>query len=208
MKPSSEQRIIDLPGSEAKEFFLRPTSYFGTVLPPYINPAPLLSEMDDLLAGRLLSDFYNGKDRPYKHDDVNYTIISNKDGQYAWRPLQLIHPAIYVDIVNKITEPENWKKIKLKLNIFQKDKRILCASDIVESNRQDTDQPTTILHWWRDLEQASIRLALQYRYVMHTDITNCYGSIYTHSIAWAICEKNMQRNTAMRIISATISMEE
>ena len=29
-------------------------------------------------------------------------------------------------------------------------------------------------------------MALEFKYIFITDITNCYGSIYTHSIAWAI----------------------
>jgi hypothetical protein len=29
-------------------------------------------------------------------------------------------------------------------------------------------------------------LALDYAYVFHADITDCYGAIYTHSVAWAL----------------------
>ncbi len=32
-------------------------------------------------------------------------------------------------------------------------------------------------------------MALEYEYLLHTDITDCYGSIYTHSIAWALHSK-------------------
>ncbi len=39
------------------------------------------------------------------------------------------------------------------------------------------------------IEQKSLILALDYRYVLHTDISDCYGSIYTHSIPWAIHTK-------------------
>lgn len=34
-----------------------------------------------------------------------------------------------------------------------------------------------------------IRLSLGYKYRMKVDITNCYNSIYTHSITWAACDK-------------------
>lgn len=46
-----------------------------------------------------------------------------------------------------------------------------------------------ILTWWQMIEQRSIVLALDYNYVLHTDIVDCYGSIYTHSIPWAIHSK-------------------
>ena len=34
-----------------------------------------------------------------------------------------------------------------------------------------------------------IRVALGFRYRLKVDIANCYNSIYTHAITWAICEK-------------------
>ena len=38
------------------------------------------------------------------------------------------------------------------------------------------------------IEQASLKISLEYEYVFITDITNCYGSIYSHSIDWALCD--------------------
>ena len=51
-----------------------------------------------------------------------------------------------------------------------------------------------ILSWWQGIEQASIELALEYDYVfLCADITDCYGAIYTHSIAWAIHGKTVAK---------------
>lgn len=52
------------------------------------------------------------------------------------------------------------------------------------------DKAEQILHWWSSVEQKSIELGLGYEFVIHTDITDCYGSIYTHSIAWALHGKD------------------
>ena len=43
-------------------------------------------------------------------------------------------------------------------------------------------------------------MSLDYEYLTHIDISNCYGSIYTHSIPWAIhdrkvAKKNRQKNS-------------
>ena len=37
--------------------------------------------------------------------------------------------------------------------------------------------------------KSCIRVALGYQYRLKVDIANCYNSIYTHSITWAICGK-------------------
>ena len=41
--------------------------------------------------------------------------------------------------------------------------------------------------------RQSIRISLGYKYRMKVDITNCYNSMYTHSIAWAVCGKELAK---------------
>ena len=120
---------------------------------------------------------------------MNYTIYSNKDGRYAWRPFQLIHPAIYVDLVNRVTTPATWTRIKERFAEFSNDRKIQCLSIPQESLTKRRDQGAQVLHWWQGIEQASIELALDYNHVFHADITDCYASVYTHSIAWALHSK-------------------
>ena len=48
----------------------------------------------------------------------------------------------------------------------------------------------SITDWWENVEQKTIALSLKYRYMFVSDITNCYGSIYTHTIAWALMGKD------------------
>ncbi|MCB0537620.1 MAG: RNA-directed DNA polymerase, partial [Bacteroidetes bacterium] len=52
-----------------------------------------------------------------------------------------------------------------------------------------TDKEAQIFTWWQMIEQKSINLSLEYRYILQTDIADCYGSIYTHSIPWSIHTK-------------------
>ena len=47
---------------------------------------------------------------------------------------QLIHPALYVHLVNVITTEENWGIIKNKFKGFKQDSNIVCCSDLVESS--------------------------------------------------------------------------
>ena len=53
----------------------------------------------------------------------------------------------------------------------------------------ETDKAEQVSHWWHAVEQRSIELSLDYEYLLETDITDCYGAIYTHSIAWALHTK-------------------
>lgn len=190
--------ILENNHTEARTFFLKEESYFSFDLPQYFVFQKLLEEVVKKLDGKLLSDFYgsyttpDGKQKaikPFECEDVNYTLLNNKDGKFAWRPLQLIHPAIYVSLVNKITEENNWKLIVDKFKEFQANPKIKCHSIPLQSENEQSDKAVTISNWWQSIEQQSIELALNFDYVLHTDITDCYGSIYTHSILWALHTK-------------------
>lgn len=41
--------------------------------------------------------------------------------------------------------------------------------------------------WWADdVEEADIRAKISARFIVRADIANCFGSMYTHSIPWAL----------------------
>src|SRR5690606_23739496 len=100
-----------------------------------------------------------------------------------------IHPVLYVHLVNVLTEPKAWAEVRARFIEFSKNRRIRCLSIPQESLTKRKDQGAQILHWWQGIEQATIDLALDFNHVLHADITDCYGSIYTHSIAWALHNK-------------------
>ncbi len=179
--------ILELSCDEAREFLLKQESYCRLDLPPYFQFRSLLDGIVEVLDDKRLSDFRSGK--PWEFDDVNHLILSNKDGRYAWRPLQLIHPALYVSLLNRITETDYWTQILKKFEEFGNNDKIKCLSLPVESLTDEKDVGERITHWWQAVEQASIELALDYEFVFHTDITDCYGAVYTHSIAWALHTK-------------------
>jgi len=174
------KKITDLSHTEARNFFLKEKSYCGIDFPPYFSFQKLL---DAISANETISSINLGKAKKY---DVNYKFLTNKDGKYAWRPLQLINPAIYVYLVNKITKQKNWELIVKQFKKFQNNERIKCCSIPVVSEDKSSDKAKIITNWWQQIEQQSLELALNYDCFLNTDITDCYGAIYTHTIVWAL----------------------
>lgn len=180
--------ILDLKHNKAKDFFLENESYCNIDLPNYFDFSDLLNELYSKLKGRNLSDIKK-KGVMENLDDVNHVIYANKDGKLSWRPLQIIHPLVYIALVCEVTKKENWEKTQNRFNNFKNDK-IKCLSIPVKSKNKKSNKSHQILHWWEEVEQQSIFLALEYKYLFDTDIADCYASIYTHAIAWAIEGKN------------------
>lgn len=189
--------LLELSNIEATNFFLKQESYCSIDLPVYFSFQPLIDAVALSIDGSKLSDFYDtyfdvdkNKDKPKlpcKYDEVNHILLNNKDGKYAWRPFQLIHPALYVDLVNKLTSSDNWTFAKSRFEEFAQNERIKCLSIPVESEDDKTSNMAALVsQWWLEIEQQSIELGLDYEFILHTDISNCYGAFYTHSIAWAL----------------------
>lgn len=182
-KKPRNRSILEMSAEDARAFLLKQESYCTIDLPPYFTFEKLLWNISGLLDSHKLPDLIS---KPGEHSEVNYKILSNKDGRYGWRPLELCHPLLYVDLVNRITENRNWGTILEAFDGFQSNKKIQCLSMPVQSLVGTKDKAEQILHWWSSVEQKSIEMGLEYEFVIHTDITDCYCSIYTHSIAWAL----------------------
>ena len=193
------KRLTDLSNEEARAHFLKDRCYFNGDMPRYISFEPILADIATILNGRNYSQFKasNPSDIP----NVNYNFIANKDGKFAWRPFELIHPAIYVSLVNVICEETNWKIIKDRFGEFENGV-VDCCSTPVMSVDHLTDVATQIKSWWQTVEQRSLTSSLEFSHLLHTDVTDCYGSFYTHSIAWAVhgldeAKKNKGKNSLL-----------
>lgn len=199
-----ELSILDLSAPEARRFFLKQESFCNIGLPQYFNFQELLDRLFIAIDEKKYSyKNFSANNRtnndlwdsvPGNYQNVNYLFLQNKDGRYSWRPLQIINPAIYVCIVKEITEEDNWKTIIERFKELHSNGKIKCYSMPLINLSTQTDTANTILSWWNAMEQQSIELAMEYNYLMKTDISDCYSSIYTHSITWAMCDKEKAKN--------------
>ena len=177
------KRIIELTNEEARAHFLKGSSYFNSDLPSYISFEPVLVRVAATLNGLSYEGFKSAN--PADFSNVNYSFIANKDGKLAWRPYELMHPVIYVSLVNLITTPENWQGIVERMAQFQGGVVECCGAPVVSIDHQ-SDVAAQIKSWWQRIEQRSCIYSLEFNYLLHTDVIDCYGSLYTHSIPRAL----------------------
>ena len=101
--------ITDMDCDQARLFFLKKDSYFSVNLPNYFNFNYLLDYSINIIGKKRL---FNEKDilKNSKYStvpDINFILQMNKTKE-SYRPMTLIHPLLYVDLVNLLTEKENW----------------------------------------------------------------------------------------------------
>lgn len=179
-------RLIDLDAAEAQEYLMKPECYFRSDFPPYIGFQKILSDVAEAMGENSYTSFQKPKpNRAFEMSGVNYEIISTKDGRFAWRPFELIHPAIYITLVRTLSEPDNWKLLQDRFHTLHAGV-VECTGFPVASNGGDGHDAAQVMNWWLRYEQRTLELSLDYSHILKTDVTNCYGSLYTHSIVWAL----------------------
>lgn len=130
----TNKSIMEMNSEEAKSFLFESDSYCNADMPAYFNFSKMLIEIDKTIKDRELKDLcradVNKKSKkicPSKMEDVSYKLLTNKTCNYSWRQFQLIHPVLYVFLVNDITREEHWGKIINRFKEFSKEK-IKCMS--------------------------------------------------------------------------------
>lgn len=183
----ANRSVLELTNDEARNLFFEHNSYCTFDLPDYFDFSKVLARARSIVeSGR---NFKKDSKAPGRLENASYEILNNKDGAYGWRPFQLVHPMLYADLVVMITKDDSWKFIQNRFIEFQSDSRIACRSIPLAGNG-DSSRALSITNWWKEVEQESVRLSLTYRYMATADIVDCYGALYTHSVAWALHTKH------------------
>ena len=183
------KNILSLNHSEAMDFFLKSEQYHGFELPEYFVFDELLQEVKNTIGKTPYKDCLRKGISPEELPDVNLDILLNKDGHYAVRPIILANPFLYYFLVREICNEQSWTVVKHLFKKYNVPHITSCALPVIPKEKEPFHKSTTILNWWSSMEQRSIELSLEYRYMFVTDITNCYGSVNPQAFDWAFSFK-------------------
>lgn len=183
------KNILSLDSKEAMEFFLKSEQYHGFELPEYFVFDELLQAVKNMIADTPYEECLQKDISPEQLSDVNLDILLNKDGRYAVRPIILTNPFLYYFLVREICNEQSWKTINGLFERFKVPHITSCALPVIPKEKEPFHKSTTILNWWNAMEQRSIELSLEYRYMFVTDITNCCGSVNPQAFDWAFSLK-------------------
>lgn len=190
------KNILCLDSQEAIDFFLKSEQYHGFELPEYFDFDEMLQTVKEKIGDTPYEDCLKEGVSPENLSDVNLDILLNKDGRYAVRPIILANPYLYYFLVRKLCDEKGWPIVKDLFEKFTVPHITSCALPIIPKKREPFHKSTTIINWWNSMEQRSIELSLEYRYMFVTDITNCYGSVNPQSFDWAFDLKGTQHERA------------
>mgnify|MGYP000553848206 FL=1 len=186
------KNILSLNHKEVMDFFLKSEQYHGFELPEYFVFDELLQNVKEVVGDKPYEECLQEGLSPENLSGVNLDILLNKDGRYAVRPIILANPFLYCFLVREICNEKSWTLITKLFERFRVPHITSCALPVIPKDRESFHKSTTILNWWSSMEQRSIELSLEYRYMFVTDITNCYGSINPQAFDWAFSFKGTE----------------
>lgn len=189
------RNILTLNHDEAMDFFMKSEQYHGFELPEYFSFDEVLKYVREKVRTIPYEECLKKGVSPDSLSDVNLDILLNKDGRYAVRPIILANPFLYYFLVREVCCESNWQVIKDLFEKFNVPHITSCAIPIIPNEKEPFHKATTINNWWNSMEQRSIELSLEYRYMFVTDITNCYGSVNPQTFDWAFTLKGTSLET-------------
>ena len=189
------KNILTLNSREAMDFFMKSEQYHGFELPEYFTFDQVLRYVRETIGVSSYEECVQENISPEELSDVNLDILLNKDGRYAVRPIMLANPFLYYFLVREVCSEENWTIVKELFDLFKVPHITSCAIPVIPKEKEAFHKATTINNWWNSMEQRSIELSLEYRYMFVTDITNCYGSVNPQTFDWAFTLKETSLET-------------
>lgn len=192
------RNILSLNHDEAMDFFMKSEQYHGFELPEYFSFDEVLKYVREKVRTISYEECLKKGVSPDSLSDVNLDILLNKDGRYAVRPIILANPFLYYFLVREVCCENNWQVIKDLFEKFNVPHITSCAIPVIPNEKEPFHKATTINNWWNSMEQRSIELSLEYRYMFVTDITNCYGSVNPQTFDWAFTLKDTTIETGIQ----------
>ncbi len=190
---------------EAKRFFLRSEAYYNLRLPDYVDFTKLLKKLDADISPILKAKVPIGGRRKIKNwrilpyevrKNPQHYVIRKEKGTLSWRPMSILHPAHYLSMVYLITDANNWRTIQDRMRHLKKKTAgiIACASDIPWTQGRTSNTGAAINSWWKSFDLKAMEESLEFTHGIKTNIANCYPSIYTHAIDWALTGKTKAKS--------------
>lgn len=145
-----------------------------------------------------ISNIFSSEDFANRVNEINVRDFSNKHFSYIKfkqtrnnnvpRLLSIPHPIPYRELCLIIKE--NWDTIYSKIGEYDDNTDRKNISMIVPEPN-NLNRLVTMINYDRKQDEKFLVLekSLQAKYFVHADIANCYASIYSHSIPWALVTK-------------------
>lgn len=141
--------------------------YFPKELPPFFSSKLLAKQMK-------ISEIMNITGEPTSSKTINFSVPKSKSRR---RTISLPNPYHQIKLAKNIRD--NWKE----LNKFYSSSQISLTRPVIDINKNRALIPE---YPFNEITKQRVIKSTASKYLLKTDISRYYSTIYTHSISWAL----------------------
>lgn len=144
-------------------------------------------KIDKIFTSRLFGSWVRQSDiNKYQENEFSNIVFHLTRNNNAPRILNIPHPISYHRLVKSIRD--NWEEISNKIGEVDD---YYDRSMIIPKPNNLNNRLVSMLSYDRTKDQKFLTLdkSFEAKYLVHADIANCYPSIYSHAVPWALVGK-------------------
>lgn len=164
--------------------------FFAEAVPPCFTSKGIAKKIQTILSGIKATA---GEAEKSKKNTTAPIELSTYKNDISRRVLSIPNPEAFLRLVKLISE--NWVDIQAYAESENSLSpitymRSYMESDLLEEiNNESIREANQVKSDFVEGQKNCIRAAIGFQYRLKVDIANCYLSMYTHSVTWAICGK-------------------
>ena len=164
--------------------------FFAEAVPPCFTSKGIAKNIQTILSGIKATA---GEAEKSKKNTTAPIELSTYKNDISRRVLSIPNPEAFLRLVKLISE--NWVDIQAYAESENSLSpitymRSYMESDLLEEiNNESIREANQVKSDFVEGQKNCIRAAIGFQYRLKVDIANCYPSMYTHSVTWAICGK-------------------
>lgn len=178
--------------------------FFAEAVPPCFSSKGIADNLQMIMPSIVVS----GRNAENAKGKVTAPIeLSTYKNDISRRVLSIPNPEAFLRLVKLIAE--NWADIQVyaqsenSLSPITYMRSYRDGDTLEEINSEGIREANRVKSDFIEGQKNCIRVAVGFQYRLKVDIANCYPSMYTHSVTWAICGKKeakrlLQMSTAQR----------
>lgn len=140
-----------------------------------------------VFTGESFHDFVTNHNPGFPKKDFDFIRYENMRNINVPRLLAVPHPVGYYHLVSVIKD--NWVEIKKHIANKTKNQKYKVSKVHLRKIKDSKCLFRMNYKTYEDETSQDVDLVIGMRYMVHADISNCFPSIYSHSIPWALLGK-------------------
>ena len=154
----------------------------------------LFSEkLPPVFTAKVFFDYCESESPAFPQDPTEYIYHESMRNINTLRPLGIPNPAAYQRLCKCISEI--WPQLRQYFEKETKDQEHIISRTHIRKMKETNSLFSMNYKNWKDDGTPEPDLLLGAKYLVHADVSNCFPSIYTHALSWALVGKDIAKRT-------------